>query len=131
MLDNNEIAQRILEIAPDDLKLIVLFGSRARGNHSATSDVDIAISITEKDAQKRFDIRLQIISELEGPTLAVDVVLIEDANWTLRYRIARDGIVLFQRDDDCWSDLIEDVLIHYPDYRIFEQRLLRETLGGV
>ncbi len=108
-----------------------MFGSRARGDHSEHSDLDIAIGTTEKDGEKRFNLRLQIISELEGPALAVDVVLIEDANWALRYRIARDGVVLFQKDDDSWSDFIEEVLIHYPDYRIFEQRLLKETLGGI
>lgn len=131
MLDHNEIAQRVLEVAPDDISLIVLFGSRARGDHSEHSDLDIAVSTTEKDREKRFNLRLQIISELEGPALAVDVVLIEDANWALRYRIARDGVVLSQKDDDSWSDFIEEVLIHYPDYRIFEQRLLKETLGGI
>ncbi len=131
MLDNSEIVRRILEAAPEGISLIVLFGSRARGDHSEASDLDIAISTTETDAQKRFDLRLQVISALEGPETAVDVVLVEDANWTLRYRIARDGVVLFQRNPDSWSDFIEEVLIRYPDYRIFEQRLLRETLGGL
>ena len=131
MLYYNEIAQRVLEVAPDDISLIILFGSRARGDHSEHSDLDIAVATTETDSEKRFELRLQIISELEGPALAVDVVVIEEANWALRYRIARDGVVLFQRDDDSWSDFIEEVLIHYPDYRIFEQRFLKETLGGV
>ena len=62
---------------------------------------------------------------------AVDVAIIQDANWALRYRIARDGIVLFQRDEDSWSNFIEEVLIYCPDYRMFKERLLRETLGGV
>ena len=131
MLENDEIVRRILEIKPEDINLIVLFGSRARGNHSDTSDFDIAVGLTQSNEQKRFDLRLRIISTLEGPSNAVDVVIIADANWALRYRIARDGVVLFQRDDDSWPDFIEDVLIHYPDYRIFEERLLRETLGGI
>ncbi len=131
MLDNSEIVRRILEAAPEDISFIILFGSRARGDHSEASDLDIAISTTETDARKRFDLRLRVISELEGPDTPVDVVLVEDANWSLRYRIARDGVVLFQRNPDSWSDFIEEVLIRYPDYRIFEQRLLRESLGGV
>lgn len=131
MLENDEIVRRILEIIPDGINLIVLFGSRARGDHSKSSDFDIAVGITESNEQKRFDTRLRIISALEGPSNAVDVVIIEDANWALRYRIARDGTVLFQRDENSWPDFIEEVLIHYPDYRIFEERLLKETLGGI
>lgn len=131
MLDNDEIVHRVLKVAPEDISFIILFGSRARGDHSEASDLDIAISTTETDARKRFDLRLRVISELEGPDTPVDVVLVEDANWSLRYRIARDGVVLFQRNPDSWSDFIEEVLIRYPDYRIFEEHLLRESLGDV
>lgn len=44
MLDHNDIAQRVLEIAPENINLIVIFGSKARGDHSNQSDLDIAVS---------------------------------------------------------------------------------------
>jgi len=111
MLDHNDIAQRVLEIAPDNITLIVIFGSRARGDHSKHSDLDLAVSTSFQDKEKRFKLRLQVISLLEGPEQPVDVVLLEDCNWTLRHQIARDGVVIFQ-------------------YRHFEQQFLKDALGG-
>lgn len=130
MLDHNEIVQRVLKVAPDDINLIVIFGSRARGDHTEHSDLDVAVITSIQNEKQRFELRLQIISRLEGPGLSVDVVLLEDSNWALRYRIAKDGVVIFQKDNDSWSNFIEEVLIYYPDYRYFEQQFLRDTLGG-
>jgi len=130
MLDNDEIADRILNVAPDSINLIVVFGSQARGDHSEHSDLDIAISTSLEDKGERFKLRLQIISLLEGPKQPVDVVILEDTNWTLRHRIARDGRVIFQKNEDTWANFIEQVLIFYPDHRIFEQQFLKDSLGG-
>lgn len=130
MLEHNEIAQRVLGVAPDDINLIVIFGSRARGDHSEQSDLDIAIGTSLKDKEQRFNLRLQVISLLEGPKQPIDVVILEDSNWTLRHRIARDGVVIFQKNEDTWANFVEQVLIFYPDHRIFEQQFLKDTLGG-
>ena len=130
MLDHNEIAQRVLDTAPDNINLIVIFGSRARDDHSKHSDLDIAVSTSFQDKGQRFKLRLQIISLLEGPEQPVDVVLVEDCNWTLRHQIARDGVVIFQKTEDSWANFIEEVLIYYPDYRHFEQQFLKDALGG-
>ncbi len=131
MLDHSEIAERILRITPDDINLIVIFGSRARGDYSKHSDFDIAIGTSIQDKKQRFNLRLQAISLLEGPEQPVDVVLIEDCNWTLRHRIAKDGVVIFQKNADSWANFIEEVLIYYPDYRYFEQQFLKDSLGGI
>lgn len=130
MLEHNEIAQRVLGVAPDDINLIVIFGSRARGDHSEQSDLDIAIGTSLQDKEQRFNLRLQVISLLEGPKQPIDVVILEDSNWTLRHRIARDGVVIFQKNEDTWANFVEQVLIYYPDHRIFEQQFLKDTLGG-
>ncbi len=130
MLEHNEIAQRILGVAPDDINLIVIFGSRARGDHSEQSDLDIAIGTSLQDKEQRFKLRLKVISLLEGPKQPVDVVILEDSNWTLCHRIARDGVVIFQKNEDTWANFVEQVLIFYPDHRIFEKQFLKDTLGG-
>lgn len=90
MFNTNEFAQKVLNIAPDDINLIVIFGSRARGDHSKHSDLDITVSTTFQDKDQRFKIRLQIIYLLEGLEQPVDVIILEDSNWTLRHRIAKD-----------------------------------------
>jgi len=111
MLDHNDITQKVLEIAPENINLIVIF-----------------TSFQEKE--QRFKLRLQVISLLEGPSQPVDVVILEDSNWTLRHRVARDGVVIFQKNENTWANFVEQVLIFYPDHRIFEQQFLRDTLGG-
>lgn len=130
MLDHDTIAEKILTIIPDCINLIVVFGSQARGDHSEHSDLDIAISTSHQDEKRRFELRLEVISLFEGPRNPVDVVIIEDSNWTLRHRIAKDGKVLYQKNEDSWANFIEQVLIHYPDYRIFEKKFLEDALGG-
>jgi len=130
MFDNNEVAQRVLTIAPDNINFVVIFGSRARGDHSKHSDLDLAVSTTFQDKDQRFKLRLQIISLLEGPEQPVDVVILEDSNWTLRHRIAKDGVVIFQKNEDSWANFVEEVLIYFPDYRYFEQQFLKDALGG-
>jgi len=131
MIQNDEIVQRILEVLPDNINLIIIFGSRARGNHSEESDLDIAISTTISDKRRRFKLKLKFISQLEGPNQDVDVVIVEDANWSLNYRIASEGVVLYQNDEDSWANFVERVMIYYPDYRVFEQKILKETLERI
>jgi predicted nucleotidyltransferase len=128
MIQLDEIVRRIESIADDKINLIVLFGSRARDEHSDSSDLDIAIGTSLSEEKQRFDLKLQVISILEGPNLDVDVVIIEDSNWSLNFRIASEGKVLFERDENDFTNFIEKVMIFYPDYRIFEQKMLRESL---
>jgi predicted nucleotidyltransferase len=74
------------------LRLAILFGSRARGTARPDSDVDVAV----RPAQP-----LSLAEELElGAALEraagapVDLVILDEAPAGLRWRIARDGVVL-------------------------------------
>jgi len=131
LISQDEIRERIIELAPEDIDLIVVFGSQARGTATEMSDLDIAIGASGLDQHERFDLRLRAISQFEGPRQDVDVVLMQDINWSLKYRIARDGKVLFDRTGNEWAYFVESVLKYYPDYRIFEERFLKESLEGV
>ena len=131
MISQDDIKKRIIELAPDDIDLIVIFGSQARGTATEMSDLDIAIVASGLDRNERFDLRLRAISQFEGPRQDVDVVLMQDINWSLKYRIARDGKVLYDRTGNEWAYFVESVLKYYPDYRIFEERFLEESLEGV
>lgn len=127
MLSEDEIRDTILEHGGKSIKLIVLFGSRARDEMHNLSDTDVAIETTLPDKQSRWHLLMRLVSALNGPQLRTDIVLIEDANWSLRYRIARDGKVLYERDN-AWTKFVELVIRYYPDYRIFEKRYLDQLL---
>ncbi len=128
MIEQDAIVQKVLKISPDTINFIAIFGSRARGDDTRNSDLDIAISTSLADKSERFNLKLKIISEFEGPDQKIDVVIVEESNWSINYRIARDGVVIYQRDNDAWTNFVERVLIFYPDYRYFEEKILRETL---
>jgi predicted nucleotidyltransferase len=73
--------------------LIVLFGSRSRDDVRSVSDWDFAY-----DASGSVD-PLAIRADLAGVlgTDRVDIVPLDRASALLRYRVARDGVPLFER----------------------------------
>jgi predicted nucleotidyltransferase len=78
--------------AVPELKLLVLHGSRARGTSHEQSDWDFAY--LGEDALDP-DALLATLSEAIG-TDAVDLADLAEASALLRFRVARDGIVVHQ-----------------------------------
>jgi predicted nucleotidyltransferase len=72
------------------VRRVVLFGSRARGDHAERSDIDLAVEAPTADARAWDDILATID---EAPTLLqIDVVRVETAPQALREAIEREGI---------------------------------------
>lgn len=91
--------RRVLADGPP-LRLAILFGSRARGRAHARSDVDVAILPADADLTLAAEHRL--MGEIERAMGApVDLVRIDRARPGLRWRIARDGVVL--HSDPPWE----------------------------
>jgi predicted nucleotidyltransferase len=81
------------------LHLVVLFGSRARGDHTAVSDVDIAYLGDERLDRDGFLIDLVRTLGIER----VDLVDLDRAGGLVRFRVARDGIVAFEARPDAFT----------------------------
>lgn len=80
--------------ASPGLELLVLFGSRARGEAGPRSDWDLGYL-----AGEGFDpaaLEAELFSTLR--TDRVDLVSLRRSNGLLRFRAARDGVVLFERE---------------------------------
>jgi predicted nucleotidyltransferase len=77
------------------VRRIALFGSRARGDAQARSDVDLAVEAP--DASPRDWQRLLDIVEEADTLLSVDLVRVEDAADELRARIHTEGVTLHGR----------------------------------
>lgn len=76
---------------------VVLFGSRARGDHGPRSDVDLAVEVRWATLADRV-----LMAELveDAPTLlGVDLVRLDAVDEGLRAAIAREGIVPYERDE--------------------------------
>jgi predicted nucleotidyltransferase len=92
------LEREIPRIVPD-LTAAYLFGSRARGDAHATSDVDVALLYERTPAStlaaRPFYAAAELESLLGEP---VDVVVLNDAPPDLVHRVLRDGVLLFERD---------------------------------
>lgn len=103
-----EIASRLSKLGQtfageQDVLLAYLFGSRARGNAGPLSDVDIGVLLTasHQDCGIGSERHLALF-RLVSSTLAtdeIDLVILNTAPVTLRYRVIVEGKVLFCRDD--------------------------------
>jgi predicted nucleotidyltransferase len=97
------LLQAALRTEPN-VSLAVLFGSVARGDEAAGSDVDILIALREPGVGQR----VVLAERLRARTgLPVEVVALEDAlrRSSLMVEILRDGRVLVDREGG-WSKLL-------------------------
>lgn len=96
---------KLLEQVPY-LKLLVLFGSRARGDNSPSSDWDFAL-LFDEDLRKQYESGggwncfrswgvLQNILDLGDDEM--DWVDLKEASDLLAHAIARDGVVIYERE---------------------------------
>ncbi|MGC9974280.1 MAG: nucleotidyltransferase domain-containing protein [Gaiellaceae bacterium] len=84
------------------ISLAVLFGSRARGDDHASSDVDLLVRVQRGSSSRAVASRL---SEKLG--LRVQIVLLEDAERAPRFlaEVMREGRVMIDRDE-VWRSLL-------------------------
>jgi len=97
--------QRVLDELDAQVFQIILFGSKARGDSNADSDVDVLILANEEN--RRLQEKINIIAS--QISLDYDVLfnplLIAEARWkqmsnerfSVCRNVERDGVVLFQR----------------------------------
>jgi predicted nucleotidyltransferase len=101
------------------LKLLILFGSRARGNYSAASDWDFALLFNE-DLRNQYEpgggwncfrswVVLQQILGLGDDEM--DWVDLKDASDLLAHAIARDGVVIYECDPGLFEEFRQKALM--------------------
>lgn len=96
-----------------ELRLAVLFGSTARGQAGPRSDVDLGLLLEPYSPELRF----QVEAELgRAAGLPVHVILLDEAPPLLRFEIARDGILLFQREEHLWTDFKARAMVDWWDW---------------
>ena len=83
------------------VKLVYFFGSRARHKEGPLSDYDFAVYLDEKDKNKRFEIKLSLMSKLSlriEPD-KVDVVVLNDTQSPeLKYSIIKEGKLIYEEE---------------------------------
>lgn len=96
-LDVASLKAKVAAVAPahPQLRLLVLHGSRARGHEHEGSDWDFAyLADPGLDASLLYaDLALQLATD------RIDLVDLARAGGLIRYRVARDSVVLFEADE--------------------------------
>lgn len=117
--------------------LAYLFGSHARQQASALSDVDIAVLLANQpDDEACFACRMEITGQVMDILRVndVDVAVLNRAPLALRYRVVRDGRLLFCRDDDVRIEFVVRTVMAYLDFKpvveLFEKATLARAQKG-
>lgn len=97
------------------VRMLVLFGSAARGNVRADSDVDMAVLLDEEEDTSRLRVEIEAaLGRAAGRN--VDVVYLLDAPPQLRFEVARDGRLLLERVPHTWADFRARAMIDWWDW---------------
>jgi predicted nucleotidyltransferase len=126
----DEEVLRATEAIPG-IAVLVLFGSRARGDHRAYSDLDVAVLPDSQEPGTGWHLLADIAVALAdlAPEGRVDVVPLDQANDVLRQRVMEHGRVLINRDPEAWKQLRVRTMREYGDRewarRLYEQAQYR------
>jgi predicted nucleotidyltransferase len=99
-----KLSQQLPEKIPY-LKMLVLFGSRATGKTHTNSDWDFAVLYDEEirknyinDDLFGFEVPLIMNQLFQINPDNIDVVNLNNCSWLISHFIARDGILLYEKD---------------------------------
>ena len=103
-----DLADKITPLAEQlpNLQMLILFGSRARGEHKPDSDWDLAISYDEanrqthiKEISNDYLTSLSILSELfEINRDLIDLIELDRCSPLMKYQVARDGKLIYEKN---------------------------------
>ena len=130
-LDEHRQALEAYFASLDSVVLAYLFGSQARGKAGLLSDVDVAALLADRpDDDHCFDMRLEIIGGLMGILHFndVDVAILNQTPLALRYRVLRDGVLLFCRDRQALIEFNARTVSEYLDFKSVIQQHERAIL---
>ncbi len=117
---NDKEKETILSIAAShkEIKLVYLFGSQVKGDAGPLSDYDIAFYADEQDRKALFDLKLDLMTEIEQGLGKgnIDIVILNTAAGPeLKYHIIKDGELIY--DVEPFRVLVEPgILNEYFDY---------------
>jgi predicted nucleotidyltransferase len=116
------------------IELAVLFGSEARGRAGPGSDIDLAIAwASGTEPQPDLQVTLERITRRN-----VSITVLNGAPPLLRFEVARDGIVLVEREPRAWARFRAQAMIDWWDWaptvrimhRTMARRLREEARRG-
>jgi predicted nucleotidyltransferase len=87
-----DLKSLVIELFKEENVILILFGSRARGDYSRVSDIDIGILPDKRLDRKKLILLKEKIDNLNFP-YTVDVVDLSKVSEAFREKVLRDGII--------------------------------------
>jgi len=97
-----------------ELDLIIMFGSRARGQQRGDSDTDVAV---RGKGVFSFDDRLKLAVRLDRFFPNVDLIDIRDASPLLLAAVGQDGKLIYQRRESLFEEFKIFAWNQYMDFK--------------
>ncbi|MCD6228585.1 MAG: nucleotidyltransferase domain-containing protein [Candidatus Omnitrophica bacterium] len=114
-----KLKSKLTPVFSQDSRIIsaYIFGSSIQGLTHPRSDIDLAILVS---FDKKFSLddllNLEVKITLALKTENYDLVVLNDAPLTLRFRIISEGIIIYKADDKMRCDFEERVMQEYYDF---------------
>jgi hypothetical protein len=110
-----------------DVLAVILFGSEARGEARAGSDVDVCLVLEDKrlDTLGQSQKRIAYLASYD-----FDIQIFQQIPLHLRVRVLREGKVLFCRDEDKLYAMAFRTAQHFEDFRHIHEGYLEAVANG-
>jgi predicted nucleotidyltransferase len=130
MININDIAAKIKQYLSefDDIAFAFLFGSSARGEATALSDVDIAIYFTGAVDFYRINGVRQDLSELLGTE--TDIVVLNNAAPVIRMQVLKKGTLIVDLDRRLYNEFFVNTVKEYDDLKRTRKDIEDKILRG-
>ena len=127
----NKLKQTIADIASciPEVELVYLFGSVARGDSGADSDVDVAMCFSEQlSKSQRFHLRMRLALQLSRAIgKPVDVVVFNDTkSLFFKYVVIKEGTLVYERAEASSLDFANRTMAEYFDFAPFMENYNRQ-----
>jgi predicted nucleotidyltransferase len=123
------IVRRVVDRARRDpaILAVILFGSHARGEASAESDVDLCLVLASDTTPKLTMSRTRLAYLAEDK---LDLVIFQQLPLHIKSRVLKEGKVLFVRDEDALYDVAIRAARAFEHFRHIQRAYLDEVARG-
>ena len=113
---------------PNDVALVVLFGSRALGQAGPNSDWDVGIRFEHppSDPLRLYRLDAELAEAMACSSDAIDVVDLDQAPYLLQRVVAEQGILLFERRPGLFHGTCSRAIRQWADWQRRQEKLSLE-----
>jgi uncharacterized protein len=136
-MTTNEIKDKVYEylLSRPEIKAGYLFGSRAKGEESKLSDIDIAILADEEilSVNSSYRYKAEVITDLIGilKTDKIDLVILNESPLSLSFRVIQSGIILCSKDEVRRVRFESKIMSLYFDRQYYYKRHAKAVIDHI